>query len=48
MVISPDTEEGTVKEMAISNEGVVKFITDDTKIIKVIYVKNKLINIVIK
>jgi leucyl-tRNA synthetase len=48
MVISPDTEEGAVKEMAISNNGVVKFITDDTKIIKVIYVKNKLINIVIK
>ncbi len=48
MIIATDKKEEEIKTMALRNETVVKFISDSDKIIKIIYVKNKLINIVIK
>jgi leucyl-tRNA synthetase len=46
MTISPDLEEEEIKKQAINNETIIKHITGK-EIKKVIYVKNKLINIVV-
>jgi leucyl-tRNA synthetase len=48
MVISKDKNEEEVKNMALINKEVKKFIPDNGEIKKIIYIKNKLINIVIK
>jgi len=48
MVISTDKDEEEVKKMALINEGIKKFMSNNVEIKKIIYVKNKLINIVIK
>ena len=47
MVISTDNNEEKVKNMAIKNEEVKKFISNSVEIKRIIYIKNKLINIVI-
>ncbi len=47
MVISTDKDEEEVKSMAIKNEEVIKFIPNSVEIKRIIYIKNKLINIVI-
>ena len=47
MVISTDKDEEQVKNMAIKNEEVMKFIPNSVEIKRIIYIKNKLINIVI-
>jgi len=47
MVISTDKNEEEVKNMAIKNEEVKKFIPNSVQIKRIIYIKNKLINIVI-
>jgi len=47
MVISTDIDEEKVKNMAIKNEEVKKFISNSVEIKRIIYIKNKLINIVI-
>jgi len=47
MVISKDNNEDVVKNMALENETVKKFIPSNVEIKKIIYIKNKLINIVI-
>jgi len=47
MVISKDNNEDVVKNMALENEAVKKFIPSNVEIKKIIYIKNKLINIVI-
>jgi len=47
MVISTDKNEEEVKNMAIKNEEVKKFISNSVEIKRIIYIKNKLINIVI-
>ena len=48
MVISIDNDEEKVKNMALKNEEIKKYIPDNVKVKKIIYIKNKLINIVIK
>ena len=48
MVISIDNNEEKVKNMALKNEEIKKYIPDNVKVKKIIYIKNKLINIVIK
>ena len=48
MVISIDNDEEKVKNMALENEEIKKYIPDNVKVKKIIYIKNKLINIVIK
>ena len=48
MVISIDNDEEQVKNMALENEEIKKYIPDNVKVKKIIYIKNKLINIVIK
>jgi leucyl-tRNA synthetase len=48
MVISTDEDEDKVKKMALKNKDIKKFILDNVVIKKIIYVNNKLINIVIK
>jgi leucyl-tRNA synthetase len=44
--VAADTPEDTIKEMALTDDRILKFIGDQ-KIRKVIVVKNKLVNIVI-
>lgn len=46
LMINIDEDEETIKERALQNENVLKFVSKD-KIRKVIYVKNRLINIVL-
>ena len=48
MVISTDKDEQEVKNMALKNEEIKKYMQDNVEIKKIIYIKNKLINIVIK
>ena len=48
MVISTDKNEEEVKNMALKNKEIKKFMPDDYEIKKIIYINNKLINIVIK
>ena len=48
MVISTNKDEEEVKKIALKNEEIKKYMPDNVEIIKIIYVKNKLINIVIK
>ena len=45
--VSRGSEESTVKELALKDEKTQKFVTGK-EIVKVIYVKDKLINIVVK
>ena len=47
MIISADQKEIEIKDKAVEIESVKKFIDDKNKIKKIIYVKDKLINIVI-
>jgi leucyl-tRNA synthetase len=44
--VATDTDEETIKEMALSDERIQKFI-DGQRVKKVIAVKNKLVNIVV-
>ena len=46
ITIEAELSEDAIKSMAINNENVMKFIEDEKNIKKIIYVKNKLINIV--
>ena len=47
MLISIEDQESEIKNKALSQENIKKY-TDNKKIIKTIYVKNKLVNIVVK
>ena len=47
VTVSADTDEETVKTVAFADENVKKF-TDNTQIVKVIYVPGKLLNVVVK
>ena len=47
VTVAADTDEETVKTVAFSDENVKKF-TDNTQIVKVIYVPGKLLNVVVK
>ena len=47
MLISIEDSESEIKNKALSQENIKKY-TDNKKIIKTIYVKNKLVNIVVK
>ncbi len=47
VIVSPDTFEDDVKKLAVENENVAKHLVDK-KIIKIIVIKNKLVNIVAK
>jgi len=47
MIISSDETEGKIKEKAIEVDSVKKFINNGSEIKKIIYIKEKLINIVI-
>ena len=47
MLISIEDLESEIKNKALSQENIKKY-TDNKEIIKTIYVKNKLVNIVVK
>ena len=47
VIVAADADEETVKTVAFSDENVKKF-TDNTQIVKVIYVPGKLLNVVVK
>lgn len=47
VTVAADADEETVKTVAFADENVKKF-TDDTQIVKVIYVPGKLLNVVVK
>ena len=47
VTVAADADEGTVKAVAFADENVKKF-TDNTQIVKVIYVPGKLLNVVVK
>ena len=47
MLISIEDSESEIKNKALSQENIKKYI-DNKEIIKIIYVKNKLVNIVVK
>jgi len=47
MLISIEDLESEIKNKALSLENIKKY-TDNKEIIKIIYVKNKLVNIVVK
>ena len=47
MLISVEDLESEIKNKALSQENIKKY-TDNKEIIKIIYVKNKLVNIVVK
>jgi leucyl-tRNA synthetase len=47
MLISIEDLESEIKNKALSQENIKKY-TDNKEIIKIIYVKNKLVNIVVK
>ena len=47
MLISTEDSENEIKNKALSQENIKKY-TDNREIIKTIYVKNKLVNIVAK
>ena len=47
VTVAADTDEETVKTVAFADENVKKF-TDNTQIVKVIYVPGKLLNVVVK
>ena len=47
MIISADQKEIEIKDKSIEIDTVKKFISDKNKIKKIIYIKDKLINIVI-
>lgn len=47
VTVAADADEETVKTVAFADENVKKF-TDNTQIVKVIYVPGKLLNVVVK